>query len=424
MMIKNTLLALSTVLIAFAAEAQLTNDNRTNLGPTSPVSKTDWNSSSVKSKLAKKGGFSGSGWYNYRNSLTTGGETFVYFGTVALWPDSLPVQLYSDGPAHVGVYAMGQVFDPTSEWFIADETPQLTGFNRYSIDSVAFRYKYRHAVPGSVDTLLIDFFNDDKLAQLQFTGGARAYAPTYIPKNNRSGNITSTTKILLDDSYNTPSFFYPNSRSYNDILNIALPSTMNVKGGGKMAFTVTYKPGVSLAFGDTLVTGIDSVNLPVKQSNTFQPYMLQAETGIPDVSHNYALTSFDNTRYSTRTPEWYYPNNGFVKIRQMDAFFKLTYYNVSAKEINNQGYGLGSVYPNPVKAGNDIKINFALGKGENATITLFNLLGSKITDVASGKFTSGENSVTLNTSGLTPGVYVYTINAGAFKATKKFTVID
>jgi hypothetical protein len=108
----------------------------------------------------------------------------------------------------------------------------------------------------------------------------------------------------------------------------------------------------------------------------------------------------------------------------MDAIFKLTYYNLSAKDINNQGYGLGNVYPNPVKSGSDIKIEFALGKGENVNIQLFNVLGSKVADVASGKFAAGENNVTFNTSNLAPGVYVYTISAGAFKASKKFTVID
>lgn len=102
----------------------------------------------------------------------------------------------------------------------------------------------------------------------------------------------------------------------------------------------------------------------------------------------------------------------------------IRYYNLSAKDINNQGYGLGNVYPNPVKVGSDVQIDFALGRGENVNIQLFNVLGSKLADVASGKFASGENTVSFNTANLAPGVYVYTISAGAFKASKKFTVVN
>jgi len=419
MMTKNTLLALAILVSAFSAKSQILKMSSDYPRVSSPVEKTDFNSNP---KLAKKGGLQGSEWYNYFRSLASGGETFVYYGDVTLWPDTLPVQLYTTGPSHVNIHAIGQVFDPKSEFYT--DPVALSKYNRYSIDSIAFRYKYRHAVPGSVDTLVIDFFNDDKLVPLSFTGGATAYAPTYIPKNNRSGNITSTTKILLDDSYNTQSFFYPNSSSYSDILNVALPAPIQVKEGGRFAFVATFKPGVSWAYGDTMVTGRDSINLPKKKSNTFQPYYVAAQTGISDNLHNYALTAFRTQRYSTRTQEWYYPNNGFTQMRHIDAYFKVTYYNLSAKDINNQGYGLGNVYPNPVSIGNDVKIEFALGKGENVNIQLFNVLGSKVADVASGKFASGENHVTYNTANLAPGVYVYTITAGAFKASKKFTVIN
>ncbi|MCB9251274.1 MAG: T9SS type A sorting domain-containing protein [Flavobacteriales bacterium] len=425
-MIKKTLLGLGVVAMAFSSFAQLTHETPRFPKTGSPVEVDFIKNDPSVAKFAKKGGLQGSGWYNYFRSLGQGGETFVYFGDAALWPDSLPVIVYPSptDQAHAWWFGAGQCFDPTSEWFQDADAPQLTGFNRYSIDSVAFRYKYRHAVPGSVDTLTIDFFNDDKLVPLVFTSGDRAYAPVYIKGINRSNAVSSTVQILLDDTYDTESFFFPTSNSYSKNMEIALPSVMNVKEGGKMAFTINYKPGVSYAYGDTLITGRDSVNVPVKQTNTFQPYYIQAETGIPDNSHNYALTVMDNQRYGTRSPEWYYPNSGYTKIRHLDAWFKLTYYNLSAKDINNSGYGLGSVYPNPVKAGQDVKIEFALGKGELVNIQLFNVLGSKVADVASGKYSAGENSVVFNTSKLTPGVYLYTLSAGSFKASKKITIVD
>lgn len=425
MMIKNTLLILVVAASALTVKAQISKPNSEYPKVSSPVENADWNTYSPTQKLAKKGGFSGSAWYNYTQALRDAGETFVYYGDVTLWPDSLPVQLYSAGPSHIGIYAIGQVFDPTSEFF--SDPPALTGFNRYSIDSIAFSYKYRHVVPGSVDTLIVDFFNDDKLVPLTFTGGSKTYSPTYVASTNRSSAYTSSLKIPLSENENTEEFFYPSSRSYAKTMILKLPSVMNVKGGGRMAFTITFKPGLSWAMNDTLVNGRDSINLPKKQLNTFQPFYLAAQTGVSDATFNYSIEGLRAQRYpkTANDGKWYQPwNFPGAQTRHMDAIFKLTYYNLSAKDINNQGYGLGNVYPNPVKSGSDIKIEFALGKGENLNIQLFNVLGSKVADVASGKFAAGENNVTFNTSNLAPGVYVYTISAGAFKASKKFTVID
>lgn len=426
-MIKNTFLVLVIAVSAISAQAQISTPKTNFPRVSSPVENFRWELDAPTQRLAKKGGFSGSGWYNYISAIREGGETFSYYGDVTLWPDSLPVALYPDGPSHLGIYAIGEVFDPTSEWFQGETTPQLTGFNRYSIDSIILSYKYRHVVPGSVDTLIIDFFNNDKLVSLTFNqSGARTLSPTYNPKTNRSTNYTSTTKILLTDADNTEEFFYPSSASYTKTLVIALPLPMQVKAAGRMAFTMCIKPGVSWKMNDTLANGRDSINLPKKGLNTFQPFYLAAQTGVPDVSYNYALEALRGQRYSINTSgDWYQPYNfPGAKIRHLDATFKLTYYNLSAKDINTQGYGLGNLYPNPVKVGSDVKIEFALGNSEIVNVQLFNILGSKVADITSGKFVSGENSVVYNTSSLAPGVYVYTINAGGFKASKKFTVIN
>ncbi len=426
-MTKNTFLALVITASAFTVKAQISNTAPDYPRVGSPVENSDLDNNSTSHKLAKKG-TAGSGWYNYYQNIgdpNIGGETFVYFGDVTLWPDSLPVMLYQDGPIHTGIHGIGQVLDPTSEWFQTPEAPTLSIYNKYSIDSIAFIYKYRHVVPGSVDTLVIDFFNNDKLVPLTFGGGEKTLSPKYIPTKNRSNDITSTVKILLNEDQNTTTFFYPKSSSFSKVMNVALPAVMNVKEGGRMGFAMTFRPGLTWDMGDTLVNGRDSINLPKKQLNSFQPRFLQAETGVPDDTYNYALVAYRTQRYSTRTNEWYYPSNApGAKKRHLDAYFKLTYFNLSAKDINNQGYGLGSVYPNPVKVGNDVKIEFALGRAETVNLQLFNLLGSKVADIASAKFGAGENSVIYNTSDLAPGVYVYTLTAGGFKSSKKITVIN
>ena len=251
-------------------------------------------------------------------------------------------------------------------------------------------------------------------------------APTY-DKVNKIGLSTSSVKVLLSDANNTDSFFTNNFASFTNLKTITLPAAINVPEGKNFGFTVTYLPGVIANLGDTLITSSTPItNYPAKKLNTFQPLLYKENDFLGDTSYNHGLFAFSSVRYPTNANVWFNAGgsvSGSTKL-SIDGDFFIRYYNLSAKDINNQGYGLGSVYPNPVKVGNDVKIEFALGRAETVNLQLFNLLGSKVADIASAKFGAGENSVTYNTSDLAPGVYVYTLTAGGFKSSKKITVIN
>ena len=382
------------------------------------------------SKL-NKAGTAGSGWYSYLSAYQEIGGKITYYTGQPIWKDSLPVAVYPTGPSNVGMHAVGQLFDPKSDFFNTAGAPALSRFNRYTLDSVRVFYKYYNFNPGSVDTLLVQFYNADKLSRLSYrltSGQVVGYSdnPTY-DKAKHIGVATSSVKILLSDLNNTDSFFSNTFSSFGDSRTIALPSSLNVGENKLCGFTVTFLSGVTAKLGDTIIiNSLPPANYPKKKLNTFQPRLFQENDNLGDTSYNYGLFSWSSIRYSTRPTEWFSGNNGIngSKKTAIDGDFFIRYYNLSAKDINNQGYGLGNVYPNPVKVGSDVQIDFALGRGENVNIQLFNVLGSKVADVASGKFASGENTVSFNTANLAPGVYVYTISAGAFKASKKFTVVN
>src|SRR6185437_8708868 len=85
-----------------------------------------------------------------------------------------------------------------------------------------------------------------------------------------------------------------------------------------------------------------------------------------------------------------------------------------------KGYILGNVYPNP--ANGTAKLDFALGNTEQVKITFYDILGHEVAVLADGQFTSGQHTVSFNTDNLKEGVYLYSINAGSFTKTLKFTV--
>jgi hypothetical protein len=382
----------------------------------------------ANTKLYK--GTTGEGWYRYLNAYSTATGNITYYSGQPIWKDSLPVVLYDGVPNNINLHAVGQMFDPKSDLFAEPEAPALSRFNRYTVDSLIFFYKYQNFNPGSVDTLLVQFYNADKISRLFYraNGLVVGYSdnPTY-DKANKIGVSTSSMKILLTEADNTDSFFRTTFASFGDFQQLALPAAINVPENRTFGYTVTYLPGVSANMGDTIIySGTPTSQYPKKKLNTFQPRLFQENDNLGDTSYNYALVSFSSTRYSTRTTEWFGGSPGINGSKKLstDAMFKVRYYNLSAKDINSQGYGLGNVYPNPVKAGSDINIEFALGRGENVNIDLFNVLGSKLANISHDKFKAGDNSVTFNTGDLAPGVYVYTLTAGPFKSSKKFTVTN
>ena len=85
------------------------------------------------------------------------------------------------------------------------------------------------------------------------------------------------------------------------------------------------------------------------------------------------------------------------------------------------GFSLAQTVPNP--ASTSAEIGFTLGKASDVQVEVFNALGQRVAVVANETMAAGERSVTLNTSGLAPGVYVYRLSAGDYVATRRMTVV-
>jgi hypothetical protein len=57
------------------------------------------------------------------------------------------------------------------------------------------------------------------------------------------------------------------------------------------------------------------------------------------------------------------------------------------------------------------------------TLSVFNTLGQKVTELVNGEKEAGDYSVTFDASGLASGVYLYRMQAGSFVETKKLVLM-
>jgi len=192
------------------------------------------------------------------------------------------------------------------------------------------------------------------------------------------------------------------------------------------AFTISFIPGMAYEFGDTLVN--DSLVTGDTKLNTFMPLIVRQGTVnnpafLADTTMNHGVFAFTNQRYSSPAAQWYFPYNTPNNLARQHVYslFKLASPNVSVEDLTANGYGLGNAYPNPASSNAEVNIPFKLGQGGTVSIELFDLVGKSISSSTS-KLTAGEHVETMSTGNLKPGIYLYTISAGNYTASKKFTI--
>ena len=84
-------------------------------------------------------------------------------------------------------------------------------------------------------------------------------------------------------------------------------------------------------------------------------------------------------------------------------------------------FSLEQNYPNPFNPSTSIK--FTLAEQGNVSLVVYDMLGREVATLLNGVQTAGDHQVTFNASKLASGMYVYTIKAGNFTASKKMLLM-
>ncbi|HEX2867768.1 MAG TPA: two-component regulator propeller domain-containing protein [Ignavibacteriales bacterium] len=84
-------------------------------------------------------------------------------------------------------------------------------------------------------------------------------------------------------------------------------------------------------------------------------------------------------------------------------------------------HSLSQNYPNPFNP--STKINYSIPKEEFVSLKIFNILGSEVATMVNEVKKAGSHSVEFNASKIPSGMYIYSIQAGEFRASKKLILI-
>lgn len=86
-----------------------------------------------------------------------------------------------------------------------------------------------------------------------------------------------------------------------------------------------------------------------------------------------------------------------------------------------RNYGLSQNYPNPFNP--STVINYTIGEEGFVTLKIYDALGREAAELVNGKQRAGTHSVTFDASGLTSGIYFYTITTENFRETRKMILL-
>ncbi|MBK8551951.1 MAG: T9SS type A sorting domain-containing protein [Ignavibacteria bacterium] len=143
-------------------------------------------------------------------------------------------------------------------------------------------------------------------------------------------------------------------------------------------------------------------------------------TRVGSVSGNGTTTSSSSYTF---TDKGLATGNYNYRLKQIDFNGNYEYFNLN-NEVNigiPVIYDLSQNYPNPFNP--VTKINFDLPSDAMTVLRIFDASGREVSTPVNEVRTAGYHSVIFNASGMSSGVYFYTLSAGDFVSTKKMLIL-
>ena len=94
---------------------------------------------------------------------------------------------------------------------------------------------------------------------------------------------------------------------------------------------------------------------------------------------------------------------------------------LSGELVTPREYALEQNYPNPFNPSTNIK--FSLPEATEVTVTIYNTLGQKVTELVNGKLDAGKYSYVWNAGNVATGMYIYELRTDKFVSVKKMLLL-
>jgi hypothetical protein len=130
---------------------------------------------------------------------------------------------------------------------------------------------------------------------------------------------------------------------------------------------------------------------------------------------------------TTLTHQYSYSDNNnisgkiYYRLKQIDFNGAYTYSQAVEVISSPLNFSLEQNYPNPFNPSTNL--SFVIGKSSFVTLKVYNIIGKEVATLVSENKNPGKYNLKFNASKLTSGVYIYTLTAGNFSASKKLLLL-
>jgi hypothetical protein len=114
-------------------------------------------------------------------------------------------------------------------------------------------------------------------------------------------------------------------------------------------------------------------------------------------------------------------SKNYYRLKQVDYDGHFSYSNQVDAESQPDEYFLSQNYPNPFNPTTNIK--FTIPEAGSVKIKIFDILGSEVKTLVDETRSPGTYELNINTSGLSSGVYFYSMEAGKFHSVRKMILM-
>lgn len=202
------------------------------------------------------------------------------------------------------------------------------------------------------------------------------------------------------------------------------------RDNGPITQTDIYEPFMNNE--DFVAIGIDTWNRSAASVNNFKnvtgityPLLLNGRNSLIDYYGN--SSSYDRSVVISKSGTVAYKGKGFVNSDADDVFISIQTelaIATSNEEDNAEtptSITLEQNYPNPFNP--STTISFALDEPSEVSITVYNMLGVKVTTIENSFRSTGEHSIAFDATNLSSGIYIYRLTAGSTSLTKRMTLL-
>ncbi|MEP2446338.1 MAG: T9SS type A sorting domain-containing protein [Balneola sp.] len=295
---------------------------------------------------------------------------------------------------------------------------------------------------AAADTLAINIYDDNKLYFID--AGGNIFSDPALDQQEKALKNNEENSDLLEGK-----FFFVEYRFYSEINDSETPIFVDASGEAYFSGNsydiipegVSYADLVSISetiidsdsavvvadaagaadFRDDLGADFDLVRLDieVQAGNRFWLHPEGVDSSLVTWTVRFLRTSRHKTteEYEHESAEYLInAETGAV----IDAMVITSNEDEQLTDIPNETT-LGQNYPNPFNP--TTTIPFSLKEAVNVEITIYNMLGQKVTSLVNEKFSAGNHFATWDASSLASGMYIYRLKAGNVVKTKKLMLI-